>query len=107
MDNGLKQRTIGALVLIALAVIFLPSLFDDTRKQTLDTRTQIPSMPDIQPLEIKAPKSVAQIESAPDAKDFYKLETVEEETKSVTAKQAQPVLDDKGLPLAWVSNASA
>lgn len=39
LDKGLLQRMVGALVLIALAVIFVPMLFnreDDLRHVTVD-----------------------------------------------------------------------
>lgn len=45
LDKGLKQRMVGALVLLALAVIFLPMLLsreDELRRVVVDA----PSMPD-------------------------------------------------------------
>ncbi|UVE19069.1 SPOR domain-containing protein [Pseudomonas sp. LS44] len=45
LDKGLKQRIVGALVLVALAVIFLPMLLsreDETRRLVVDA----PSMPE-------------------------------------------------------------
>ena len=44
LDKGLKQRIVGALVLVALAVIFLPMLFsreDELRQVSVDD----PAMP--------------------------------------------------------------
>ena len=41
LDKGLKQRIVGALVLVALAVIFLPMLFsreDELRQVSVDAR---------------------------------------------------------------------
>ena len=47
MDNELKQRLIGAVVVTALAAIFIPMLFDDpvdTRTKTVSEMT-VPPMP--------------------------------------------------------------
>ena len=57
--RGLKQRIVGALVLIALAVIFLPMLFtreDESRQVVVEAppRPQSPAMPsvEVQPTEV-------------------------------------------------------
>lgn len=62
MDRGLIQRMVGALVLIALAVIFVPMLFnreDDARRVEVDAPAmpQTPTMPDVevQPVEVPEP----------------------------------------------------
>ena len=47
MNDGLKQRIIGALVLVALAIIFVPVLFDRERIAPVDRQTRIPPAPDI------------------------------------------------------------
>ena len=47
MNDGLKQRIIGAVVLLALAVIFVPVIFDKERITPVDRKTQIPIMPPI------------------------------------------------------------
>ncbi len=61
MDHELKQRLIGALVVTALAAIFIPMLFDDP----VDDRTQqvseltIPPVPAVATSEVlpaKAPE---------------------------------------------------
>jgi DedD protein len=45
LDDRLKQRLVGALVLVVLAIIFLPVLFDREPIEPLDTQTQIPPAP--------------------------------------------------------------
>lgn len=61
LERGLKQRIVGALVLIALAVIFLPMLFtreDESRQVVVEAppRPQSPAMPsvEVQPTEVPA-----------------------------------------------------
>ncbi|WP_196138073.1 SPOR domain-containing protein [Aliikangiella sp. G2MR2-5] len=46
MENTLKQRIVGAIVLIALAVIFLPSILKEKSQQE-PFQTQIPAKPEV------------------------------------------------------------
>ncbi|MBW0146354.1 SPOR domain-containing protein [Marinobacter arenosus] len=43
--DGLKQRIIGALVLVSLAVIFVPMLFDEPHSERTSTSIKIPEEP--------------------------------------------------------------
>lgn len=45
MDQNLKQRLVGALVLLSAAVIFLPLIFDGRKEQETYTDIQIPEEP--------------------------------------------------------------
>ena len=51
-DDGLKQRLIGAVVLLALGVIFLPVLFDRDRIEPIDQETLIPEAPEVVTVDI-------------------------------------------------------
>lgn len=84
MEQGLKERLVGAAVIVILAVIFIPMLLDNTEKKDIViTKTNIPPRPEsipeppdenefssrIVPLEQEAPvtgKVQAAIESIPD-----------------------------------------
>lgn len=46
LNNGAKQRILGAAVLAALGVLFLPVLLQRPDMPTVDTRSQIPPMPE-------------------------------------------------------------
>lgn len=61
LDNVFKQRMVGALVLIAVAVIFLPMLFnreDETRQVQVDTPAapQAPVAPRVQVEPVPVPE---------------------------------------------------
>jgi len=58
MNDGLKQRIVGALVLIALGVIFVPVLFDRERIAPVDRVSQIPPEPDITVFPLPEPPTV-------------------------------------------------
>lgn len=70
LDKGLKQRIVGALVLVALAVIFLPMLFsreDELRQVSVDAPAmpERPVMPEIELEPVSVPEPVAEDEVPP------------------------------------------
>ncbi|WP_223592909.1 SPOR domain-containing protein [Pseudomonas sp. A-R-19] len=67
LDKAYKQRMVGALVLVALAVIFLPMLFsrqDEQRQVTVEAPSapQAPAMPQVQvePVVVPEPQALPQ-----------------------------------------------
>lgn len=67
LDKAYKQRMVGALVLVALAVIFLPMLFsrqDEQRQVTVEAPAapQTPVMPQVQvePVAVPEPQALPQ-----------------------------------------------
>lgn len=67
LDKAYKQRMVGALVLVALAVIFLPMLFsrqDEQRQVSVDAPAapQAPSVPPVQvePVAVPEPQALPQ-----------------------------------------------
>ncbi|MCP1642674.1 DedD protein [Pseudomonas citronellolis] len=70
LDKGLKQRIVGALVLLALAVIFLPMLFsrqDEVRQVTVDAPAmpKTPVMPAVEVQPTPVPEPQAPVAEAP------------------------------------------
>ncbi|MGE8465830.1 MAG: SPOR domain-containing protein [Pseudomonas putida] len=55
LDKGMKQRMVGALVLVALAVIFLPMLFtrEDEMRQVQVEAPQAPAMPTLPEVQVE------------------------------------------------------
>ncbi len=67
LDKAYKQRMVGALVLVALAVIFLPMLFsrqDEQRQVTVEAPSapQAPAVPQVQlePVAVPEPQALPQ-----------------------------------------------
>ncbi len=129
LDKGLLQRMVGALVLIALAVIFVPMLFnreDDLRHVTVDAPT-IPAAPapaeiEMQEVEVPEPASEPEgfeiIEEGAEAEAASPVgeqasEPIEPVAPSERAPAAQPPvdqpqaakveprLDNDNLPVSW------
>lgn len=70
LDKGLKQRIVGALVLVALAVIFLPMLFsreDELRQVVVDAPAmpEKPQVPEVELDPVQVPEPVADDEVPP------------------------------------------
>lgn len=89
MDRGLIQRMVGALVLIALAVIFVPMLFnreDDARRVEVDAPAmpQTPAMPDVEVQPVEVPEPAAE----PFPEEF---EIIEEGAETQVQAPAEPI----------------
>lgn len=122
MDSGLIQRMVGALVLIALAVIFVPMLFnreDDARRVEVDAPAmpQTPAMPDVEVQPVEVPEPAAEpfpeefeiIEEGPETEAQVPAEpitappAVAEPTPTPPAERPEPEqrLDAANLPVSW------
>ena len=131
LDKVYKQRMVGALVLVALAVIFLPMLFsreDEQRQIQVDAPAapQMPVMPEVkvEPVPVPEPlviaqepappeqEPVVQQPSAPVVPPVVKPVVAAPKPPAVTPAQAvaqapakldttQKRLDPNGLPISW------
>ncbi len=123
MDDGLKQRLVGAVVLLALAVIFVPVIFDREQLQPVDRRTQIPIAPEITPVTVPEPEIAADVAPAPPLEEVFvpeepsaagslvttSLEATADvaesdvtDSKAIELDVTEPRLTAEGVPEAWV-----
>lgn len=96
LDKGLKQRMVGALVLVALAVIFLPMLLsreDEMRRVVVDAPAipQAPATAEIivQPAEVVEPEELPQ-EPVPVEEVNPQIVEVPEQPKPTSPPVAEP-----------------
>ena len=90
LDKGMKQRMVGALVQVALAVIFLPMLFtrqDEMRTVRVDA-PQAPAMPSLPEVKVE-PVAVPEPQPLPEAPEPSPV-VVNESTAPVRAP-SQPI----------------
>ncbi len=92
--DGLKQRIIGALVLVSLAVIFVPMMFDEPHSERESTSIKIPEEPPFPEVETPEPD----VPETP----AYRLEESSGDDPTETVQQ--PVVDE---PIEEVSEAEA
>lgn len=123
MNDGFKQRLVGAVVLLCLALIFWPWFFSDAERLTTDKTSQIPLMPAFEKYTVASPIRPADIEPVVTPQDKptpaqpvpakSTIEAVAEIKQKAAAvkpsaikpnivKQAKPTLDSHNLPEAWV-----
>lgn len=110
--DGLKQRIIGALVLISLAVIFVPMIFDEPHSERQSTPITIPEEPPFPEVDMPAQPDARNFEEpeADDSNVGYRMveepaeadaavaetvdepasQTATEATPAQTASQAEP-----------------
>lgn len=121
-----KQRVVGILVLGALAAIFLPMVFEFGGGHRVDTRSQIPPAPDIEPVVIPEPARVEGLDAGKTDRDIFQFDASREAAQATapappegatamapptvakpaappkSAVSAAPTLDERGIPNAWV-----
>jgi len=124
ISERLKQRLVGALVLVALAVIFVPSVFNLQPPQPVDQSTQIPPAPEIEPVVVgqQGPREAvdeplahgelfdleeplpASGESAPDQDLEPRADKppAKVPAPATAPPSAPPKLTAEGLPQAWL-----
>lgn len=121
MNDILKQRLIGALILIALGVVFWPIIFVEKGVKSLDEAAHIPMRPsvDTTPLvppskeglrespQIEANLALELAELPPQpvsvAVDDKPVETsVKPPVKTRTEAPVKPAIDADGVPIGWI-----
>ncbi|MGF6202766.1 SPOR domain-containing protein [Pseudomonas laurylsulfatiphila] len=97
LDKAYKQRMVGALVLVALAVIFLPMLFsrqDEQRQVTVEAPAapQAPALPQVQvePVVVPEPQALPQ-EPVPSDDEIAQQESAVPVVPVAPAPAAKPV----------------
>ncbi|KAB0486840.1 DedD protein [Pseudomonas reinekei] len=106
LDKAYKQRMVGALVLVALAVIFLPMLFsrqDEQRQVTVEAPAapQAPALPQVQvePVVVPEPQALPQ-EPVPSDDEIAQQEAPAAPAASVApAPTAKPVTPPAPAPV--------
>jgi DedD protein len=101
LDPAIKQRLVGGLVLVALAMIFMPALFNGGRPHEIETLKELPPMPQIPERVFEKPAEPENRDPVKPADEFYQLDPdkISTHTKNPELK---PQLNTSGVPLAWV-----
>ena len=109
MNDGFKQRLVGAVVLISVALILWPVIFTDTSTPGLDRSSEIPATPSFDKYVVAEPDRVAGLdpiakpqplveESAPEPLSRPEPES---QTQTIPKVDNEPRQDANGLPVAW------
>lgn len=128
MNDILKQRLVGALILVALGVVFWPIIFVEPGDKAVAQQTRIPSRPEVATTPIEVP-DLAGLRASPERAlpeettpgEAPATAAVEENSPPAIDKQAPaPIIDPKpvartrsespqklaldadGIPVAWI-----
>ncbi|CRM15294.1 cell division protein [Pseudomonas sp. 2822-15] len=106
LDSAYKQRMVGALVLVALAVIFLPMLFsrqDEQRQVVVEAPAapQAPAMPQVQVEPVVVPEPQALPEEPVPSDDEVAAQTPQA-APAAPVQQSVPVVKPAPAPAAPV-----
>jgi DedD protein len=116
VKEAYKHRLIGAAILGAAAVLFLPSFFKDQQQYRVDTDSQIPQRPQITAVDFSEPVQPQDIQPAPAPETMFVPEEappvapvpisssraeVKPSTENTDSLADMPLNAD-GLPNAWV-----
>lgn len=93
MDDGIKQRLIGAIVLVALMVIFLPMFFNGGDVEPVDILIEMPEKPPIPEFDISKPIKPSELK----AKEEPQPSGIDETLEALKDKKT----DADGLPVSW------
>ena len=89
MDEQLKQRLIGAAVVISLGVIFLPMVLDGGRHAEYEKiRIEIPAEPEVDYSSSIAPLTPPEVE-------ISRIERIQPEFDEIDLQGQAPILDDE------------
>ena len=105
LKPALRERLLGALVFLCLGLIFYPVIFDTREDFVINRETQIPTqLIRVAPMTLEEPLIPEQNTSLPAPEEIF----VPEESP-VTASREDPsaILNEAGVPNAWVLQAGS
>ena len=98
MNVVLKQRLVGAIVLVAVAVIFLPSVLRQQQPEPVDTRSQIPEPPAMESLSFSVPEPPPAITPAPEPETMFVPEETTQPVVESLEQLAEPAPEHESSP---------
>ena len=119
MNDILKQRLVGALVIVVVAAFFWPVIFVGPEGEPLDRSSQVPRIPSLRQMQLNAPTPLQGIAPAavpateisepalPEAASQSRRHSVP--AREMTGSEPSEVkdsdqpegLDSEGIPIAW------
>ena len=113
MNDILKQRLVGALILVALGVVFWPIIFVEPGDEAVAQQTRIPPRPEVATTPIEVP-DLAGLRASPERTIAAEMEPdfVEDTVEDVPAEQdsveeISPPVVDKPAPTPIISSKPA
>ena len=104
MNDGFKQRLVGAIVLVVVALILWPVIFSDPNSVVMDRSSQIPPKPAFEKYQMKDPvrPHIVQPVSKPKPDTAAVKPAAKAQAKIKAKPETTTRLNKDGLPEAWV-----
>lgn len=104
LKPALRERLLGALVFLCLGLIFYPAIFDTRDDFVVDHETQIPAqLVRVEPMTIEQPVVPDSEVEVPTASEMF----APPEVSVSSTDSRQDILDEQGVPNAWVLQAGS
>ena len=98
MATALQNRLVGTVILVALAVIFLPDVLDGKKSGNADLFVEVPTQPNMRPVTGPEPFPAAEVQQAAareieivDEKPVDDMNGNEQEAENANASESKPV----------------
>lgn len=106
LKPALRERLLGALVFLCLGLIFYPAIFDTRNEFVVDRDSQIPEqLVRVEPMTLEQPVVPDSEAVVPTADQMF---VANEEPVSADELESRPnILDEDGVPNAWVLQAGS
>ena len=116
MNDILKQRLVGALVIIVLAAVFWPVIFVGPEGEPMDRSSQVPQIPSLRQMQLDKPEPLREIPPAATQSSVTAAQALElqQEPAPQVSSETDPgkqervqekvqvnALDPQGIPIAW------
>jgi DedD protein len=108
MNDGFKQRLVGAIVLVSIVLILWPVIFSEGINPAVDRKSQIVSPPAFDKFTVSAPErsTPMPVKLKPTTEPVEEQISLKQQAvikpNVKPAIKEQPKLDSQGLPEAWV-----
>ncbi len=98
VNERIRQRLVGAVVLVALALILWPLVMSPQRDQSFVIESDLPQAPEPEPSIIEEPKPREDVSPVGE----YQEKISSGQSRPEKADEEKPSLDKAGLPVAWL-----
>jgi DedD protein len=115
LNDGTRQRLVGAVVLAALALILWPVVMGPKRDQSFVIESDIPARPVFGASEIKQPEPRVDVSPIGEYQQKLKQQSEQAQRGGATEREppaqaaaveppavTQPALDKDGVPIGWI-----
>lgn len=105
MNEALRQRLVGAVVLCAVVLIMWPLVMSPKREESFVIESEIPPKPALPPTVIVEPQPQRDVSPVGEYQEKISRGASVPAAKpreSSTVKTPKPALDKDGLPIAWI-----